>query len=141
MYLLDTNVLSELMRPRPAAGVVGWTREQPLERLHVAAVTIAEVHFGLALIEDDERHRELRRRFDRLVVDGFSARVIDFDRHVAAECGRLQAQRCRTGRPMSVPDAQIAATARTSDLVVATRNVRDFRDLGLDLFNPFDLDA
>ena len=140
MLLLDTNIVSETMRPHPDAAVMAWLAEQPVETVHLSTISIAEIHFGLELLADDGRQRELRRRFDRFVSQGFMSRLLDFDRAAAVRYGAIQASRRNAGRPMSVPDAQIAAVAQAHDLVLVTRNGKDFDGLDLALVNPFDFD-
>ncbi|MFN3219944.1 MAG: type II toxin-antitoxin system VapC family toxin [Acidimicrobiales bacterium] len=139
MLLLDTNVVSEVMRPQPSPSVVAWLAEQLPEHLHLSTITIAEIHFGLALLDDADRRADLVRRFERFVLDGFASRIIVFDQAAAVAYGAIAAGRRRAGHPIAVPDAQIAAIARTQRLTLATRNTRDFGDLELDLLDPFDL--
>lgn len=138
--LLDTNVVSEAMRPRPATGVLAWLAEQAPEHVHLSSVSIAEIHFRLALLDDSDRRADLRHRFDRFVRDGFASRIVDFDQAAAVAYGEIAAERRRSGRPISVPDAQIAAVARTNQYTLVTRNVRDFDGLGVALLDPFALD-
>jgi len=140
MILLDTNVVSEVMRPAPDTGVLRWLGEQRTERVHLSVVTIAEIHYSLNLLTDQPRRRDLRERFQRFADEGFASRVLDFDRHAAERSGAVLAERRRAGRPISVPDAQIAATALTNGLRVATRNTRDFVGVGVDLIDPFAFD-
>lgn len=137
MLLLDTNVVSEAMRRKPDQRVLAWLREQPPERLYLSAVTIAEIHYGLELLTDRDRRLYLQNRFTMFAADGFQSRVIDFGSAEAATYGAVMARRRRAGRPMTVPDAQIAATAISAGLSLVTRNTRDFHDVGLELVNPF----
>lgn len=139
MLLLDTNVVAEVMRRSPEPAVVAWLAEQAPERVHLSTVTIAEIHHGLSSLADADRRRGAIARFERFVDEGFDGRVLDFDRLAAEQYGLIRAGREAAGRPISVPDAQIAATARSERLRLATRNVARFDNLGLDLFDPFDL--
>ena len=137
MILLDTNVVSALMSATPDAVVVQWVNGRPTESLYLSAITIAEISYGLAALPDGRRRREIEGRFDRFVARGFSLRVVSFDDQAAYAYGEIMGHRRRIGRPMSVPDGQIAAIARTHRLALATRNVRDFDECGLEIVNPF----
>ena len=135
--LLDTNVVSEVMRPRPDAIVVEWLDTAATRPLWISSVTIAEVVYGLELIPDGARRSRLERGFVSFLERGFAGRVLSFDADAAAVYGRVSAHRRNIGRPISVLDAQIAAIARSRGLAVATRNVRDFDDCGVEVIDPF----
>lgn len=138
MILLDTDVVSAVMKPSSPAEVVAWLDGQPTDTLYLSSVTIAEVRFGLEVLPGGKRRRGLEDRFERFVADGFAYRVLPFDEKAARRYGELRARRRRLGRPMSVLDGQIAAIARAHRLAVATGNVRDFEECGLEIVNPFD---
>ena len=138
MILLDTNVLSELMRAAPSAAVLTWLNEQDATTVFVSAVTIAEIEYGLRLSPDGRRKSGLRTRFERFLALAFEGRIRDFDQAAARSYGEIMGGRREVGRPMSVPDGQIAAIARSRDDAVATRNVSDFVDCGLEVINPFE---
>ncbi|RFF30098.1 type II toxin-antitoxin system VapC family toxin [Wenzhouxiangella sediminis] len=137
MILLDTNVLSEVMKARPQAGVIAWLNELQASRLWLSAITIAEIEYGLHAMPDGARHRTLRYRFEGFVEAAFPGRILEFDYPAAKIYGEVMASRRAGGRPMSVPDGQIASIALSRGLKLATRNTRDFEDCGLDLVNPF----
>ena len=137
MILLDTNVVSEVMKTRPAEAVVAWLNTQDSEKLYVSAITIGEITYGLRILPDGKRRSGLRERFERFVGLAFDRRVLAYDESAARIYGELMGDRKEPGLPMSVPDGQIAAIACVNHLVVATRNVVDFENCGIDVVNPF----
>ena len=137
MILLDTNVVSEVMRVAPTPAVLTWLNEQDSTTLFVSTVTIAEIEYGLRVLPDGKRRVGLRERFEHFLAQAFAGRVCDFDQAAARSYGEVMGGRREIGRPMSVPDGQIAAIARSRGYAVATRNVADFEDCGLSLVNPF----
>jgi hypothetical protein len=137
MILLDTNVVSEVMRARPAEAVVTWLNGQNSEKLYVSSITIGEISYGLRILPDGKRRSGLRERFERFVALAFDQRVLAYDESAARIYGDLMGDRKELGLPMSVPDGQIAAIARLNRLTVATRNVVDFENCGIDVVNPF----
>ena len=137
MILLDTKVVSEVMKTRPAEAVVAWLNTQDSEKLYVSAITIGEITYGLRILPDGKRRSGLRERFERFVGLAFDRRVLAYDESAARIYGELMGDRKELGLPMSVPDGQIAAIARVNHLVVATRNVVDFENCGIDVVNPF----
>lgn len=139
--LLDTNVVSAVMAPRPPGAVVDWLNAQPAGSLHLPSIAIAEIRYGLHILPDGRRRQDLEARFDRFVARGFKGRVLPFDEAAAHLYGQLMARRRSLGRPMSALDGQIAAIARAHHLAVATRNIADFEDCGLEVVHPFDLQA
>jgi len=138
MILLDTNVVSEVMKTQPAEAVIAWLNGQDSERLYVSAITIGEITYGLRILPDGKRRSGLRERFERFVVLAFDQRVLTYDESAARVYGDLMGDRKDLGLPMSVPDGQIAAIARLNHLAVATRNVLDFEHCGIDVLNPFE---
>jgi hypothetical protein len=138
MILLDTNVVSEVMKTQPAEAVVAWLNGQDTERLYVSAITIGEITYGLRILPDGKRRSGLRERFERFVVLAFDQRVLAYDESAARVYGELMGDRKEHGLPMSISDGQIAAIARLNHLAVATRNVLDFEHCGIDVLNPFE---
>jgi len=138
MIVLDTNVLSELMRRRPAARVVRWVDEQDASGMAITAVTVAELLYGVARLPDGARKTELAAAVDALVCEDFVGRVLPFDVAAAAHYAELVADRDRNGRPISVSDGQIAAVCRCHGAALGTRNVRDFDATGIVVLDPWD---
>lgn len=136
--LLDTNVLSELMRPRPAVEVLGWFGRQQKASYFVSAVTRAEILLGIALLPAGKRRNALASAAERMFEEDFAGSTLPFDGHCAAEYALLVAARMRSGQAISTEDAQIAATALRHDLNLATRNGKDFKGIaGLTVVNPW----
>jgi len=137
VILLDTNVLSELMRREPDPVTVAWVDAQPQHHLHISAVTRAEIELGIALLPEGHRKQGLQAAAKRMFAE-FSGRCLAFDERAASRYATLVAARIRAGRPISVEDAQIAATALAAGFVLATRNAGDFVVIdGLPLVDPF----
>lgn len=137
MVLLDTNVVSELMRDAPSAEVLSWMDEQPTRELFVTAVTEAEVRTGIAVLPDGARRRGLADAAERTLGELFAGRILPFDSGAARAYADIAAASRAAGRPVSQSDCQIAAIARSRGMAVATRNVRDFADAGVDVINPW----
>ncbi len=138
MVMIDTNIVSELMRAEPSAEVLSWMDEQTPRELFVTAVTEAEVRTGIALLPEGRRRRGLAEACERAFGSLFAGRVLPFDSDAARTYAEIAAARRVLGRPVSQADCQIAAIARSRGMAVATRNVRDFEDMGIDIFNPWD---
>ena len=129
MILLDTNVVSELMRPAPDRHVVAWVDAQPTSDLWVSAITVGEIRLGIALLPAGQRQARLVQLADSMFQEDFSGRCLPYDVRAATEFAEIVAARTRLGRPISVEDAQIAAIARAGKLILATRNTKDFGDI------------
>lgn len=141
-FLLDTNVLSELMRPQPDARVLAWFERQQGAVFAVSVITRAEILLGIALLPAGRRRDDLANAAERMFQEDFGGRCLPFDERAADEYAAVVAARTRSGQPVSTEDAQIAAIALTHDLLLLTRNTRDFaRIAGLDLINPWDVPA
>ncbi len=141
MILLDTNVVSEVMKTRPAEAVVAWLNGQDSEKLYVSAITIGEIAYGLRILPGGKRRSALRERFEQFIALAFDQRVLAYDESAARIYGELMADRKELGLPMSVPDGQIAAIARHRHLSVATRNVLDFANCGIEVIDPFEFET
>jgi predicted nucleic acid-binding protein len=137
MILLDTNVVSELMRPTPDAAVLAWARLRDIEEMATTVITVAEIGAGLECLPKGARRNDLQRRWDSLLAEGFAGRIMGLDKDAATMYGHLFAQRQHAGRSTGAFDLLICAIARVRDLEVATRNVRDFDDCGVKVINPW----
>jgi len=138
MILLDSNVISEVMKVAPSANVLKWLNDQTSSAVHVSAVTVGEIEYGLRILPYGRRRLQLKEKFEQFIALAFVQRVLGYDEAAARLYGEIMGLRKELGRPMSVPDGQIAAIARSHGLSVATRNTRDFEECGVDLLNPFD---
>ncbi|CAN7258373.1 type II toxin-antitoxin system VapC family toxin [Pararhizobium sp. LjRoot255] len=137
MIVLDTNVISELQGRRYSELILRWLDRYDSEVVFLTAIAMAEIHFGVALLEPGARRESLRQTFDR-IEEEFSGRILSFTQNVAASYGMLSAQRQKEGRPMETKDAMIAAICLSHDATLATRNTKDFEGLDLKLINPFE---
>ena len=137
-FLLDTNVLSELMREHPDADVRGWFAQNMRSAMSVSAVTLAEILTGIALLPAGKRRAALAIAAERMFEQDFAGRCLAFDAVAARNYALIVADRTRRGLPISTEDAQIAAIALAAGLTVATRNTKDFENIdGLTLANPW----
>lgn len=137
MLILDTNVLSALMRERPEPAVLRWMDAQAPEGLWTSSVTVFEVRLGLALLPEGGRRRALEAAFELLLTEDLGGRVLDFDLAAAAQAATLAARRQHSGRPVDMRDTQIAGIALARHAGLVTRNVRHFADAGLPLIDPW----
>ena len=137
-FLLDTNVLSELMREKPAPEVMAWLDRQPEKTLQICSVTQAEILAGIAVLPAGKRRDALASGADQLFQQDFHARCLVFGGLAAEQYALVRAQRQSAGRPISTEDAQIAAIALAADLKLVTRNTRDFEGIeDLQVINPW----
>lgn len=141
MIILDTNVLSALMRTAPDMDVVRWLDDQPAESIWITSITLFETRLGLALLPNGRRQRLLELAFDRLLSEDLENRVLDFDSAAATEAAALAASRQRAGRPVDMRDTQIAGIAVARRATLATRNVRHFQDLSVSVIDPWQTDG
>jgi hypothetical protein len=142
MILLDTNVLSEFMRPQPAASVVSWLDEQPAGEVYTSAISRAEIELGLMLMPPGKRQEALSQAAWAMFDEDFAGRCLPFDEDAARHYAAIVSARTRAGRPISVEDAQIAAIALAHRMPLATRNTTDFELIdGLEVVNPWSDDA
>jgi len=137
VIILDTNVLSALMRTAPHRPVVAWLDRQPAESVWITSITIFEARLGLALLPPGRRRRTLEAAFVRLLEDDLENRVLDFDAAAATAAASLAADRQRAGRPADMRDTQIAGIAVARHGTLATRNVRHFADLKIPVVDPW----
>jgi hypothetical protein len=125
------------MKTTPDDAVVEWLNEQDSGNLYVASVTIGEIEYGLRILPNGRRRDQLRERFARFIAQAFAMRILPYDEIAARVYGDLMGLRKEMGRPLSVPDGQIAAIARVGGYALGTRNIKDFQDCGIELINPF----
>lgn len=137
MIILDTNVVSELVRPRPEPAVLRWLDGQNALDLATTAVTSAELLVGIEMMPNGARRRGLEIAVERVVDELLAGRVLSFDVDAAPFYAEIGATRQRAGRPIDIPDAQIAAICRLHGATLATRNERDFEGTGVGVFNPW----
>lgn len=138
MILLDTNVLSELMRPLPNARIVAWLDQRPSSEFWLSAVTVAEIGLGIALLPEGKRRRKLAELAAQMFDEDFAGRCLPFDQEAATVYAEIVSSLMGGGRPISVEDAQIAAIAVTSRMTLATRNTDDFVEIAeLTVVNPW----
>jgi predicted nucleic acid-binding protein len=135
--LLDTNVLSEMLRAQPDPTVLAWVASQPAHGLFVSAVTQAEMMLGARLLPAGKRRQLLEQALEAMFREDFTDRVLPFDAGAAAPYAAVVASRRRAGKPISQFDGQIAAIAIRHRLGLATRNLSDFQGCGLVLTNPW----
>ncbi len=137
-WLVDTNVLSELMRPAPAAQVLQWFAHQPQQLIRTSAITQAEILSGIALLPAGQRRDALAQAADLLFSQDLAGRCLPFDSAAAQQYALVRAERQRAGRPITTEDAQIAAITLANGLQLVTRNTRDFADIqGLSVIYPW----
>jgi predicted nucleic acid-binding protein len=141
VIVIDTNVVSELMRPAPAQAVLDWFGRQDPSALHLSAVSEAELRRGVAILPEGRRRDALRAAIGAMVAEDFAGRVLPFDGPAAIAFAAIFAERRASGRPIGFPDCQIAATARARGAAIATRNLIDFEGCGVAVLNPWDGDA
>lgn len=137
MIVVDTNVTSEIMRPDPAAPVLAWLAEQPAHDLYSTAIAVAEIGYGIARLPKGQR-KDLLHATASEVFSSFSDRILAFDAPAAAHYAEVVVERERSGAPISGFDAQIASICMSLGATLATRNTKDFADVGIDLTNPWD---
>lgn len=137
MIVLDTNVLSELMKAAPAASVTEWVATQPASRLFITAVTQAEILYGIGLLPKGQRRDSIAIAAKAMFDEDFTARILAFNSDAATAYADITVVRRNMGRPIAQLDAQIAAIARSTGAALATRNIDDFEGCEIELINPW----
>jgi toxin FitB len=138
MILLDTNVLSELMREVPHPAVLAWLDRQPSSSVWISTVTLLEIQFGLFRMPEGKRRDRMIRGLEIILHEEIEERYAPFDKAAAGQAAFLMALLEGKGRPIEFRDAMIAGTVLSANAVFATRNISHFRGLGLNLVNPWD---
>ncbi len=137
MFLIDTNVISELMRASPAPSVLSWFSTQDPSTLYLSAVTEAELRSGIAILPAGQRRDGLKAALDATIAEDFEGRILPFDTDAAKTYAEIASMRRAAGRPIADADCQIAAIAQATRMPVVTRNTRDFEGCGVDVINPW----
>jgi predicted nucleic acid-binding protein len=138
MIILDTNVLSELMKPEPEGGVAHWISAQLASSLYTTSITQAEILHGVMLLPAGRRRNAVKSAAETMFKEEFAGRILPFGSDAAAPYAEIAFERRRAGRPISHFDAQIAAIARSAEAAIATRNVADFEGCGVKIINPWE---
>ena len=141
MIVLDTNVVSELMRRAPESGVVAWVDELRPSDVLITAVTVAELMYGVARLPNGRRKWEVQARVEGVLTVELRDQILPFDARAAYHYAGIVVARERTGRPIGMADAQIAAICRTWNAGLASRHVDDFAETGIEVVNPWDSPA
>lgn len=139
MIILDTNIISEVMRPQPNTQVMSWLKKYPVEELAITSISIAEISYGLKRLPVGRRRDSLQWRFQMFIDQGFSDRIFPFEERAAEIYADIIVDRKQQGKPIEVMDAMIASIALLKTATLATRNVSDFENCGLELVNPWEI--
>jgi toxin FitB len=137
VIVLDTNVVSALMRREADPIVVAWLDGLPPESVWTTSITVFEVRLGLEILEAGRRRRQLEEAFAKALEEDFEGRVLSFDQSAAQAAGRIAAERRRVGRTVEIRDIQIAGIVNVRKATLATRNTRHFEECGLVLVDPW----
>jgi len=137
VIVLDTNVVSELMRPTPDGAVRGWIGAQSASSLYITSITQAEILHGIALLPSGKRRDALEGAAEAMFRDDFAGRILPFGSDAAPPYARIAADRRRAGKPISQFDAQIAAIAKSSGAAIATRDSAGYEGCGVEIVNPW----
>ena len=137
MIVLDTNALSETLKPSPSEIVLSWFAAQEPREVFITTITQAEVLYGIESLPESKRKRHLSASVERVFVEGFPGRILAFQEEAARFYAKIVTQRDAVGRPISELDAMIAAIARSQNAALATRNTRDFEGCGVRVINPW----
>ncbi len=137
MFLLDTNVVSEFLRPSPEPVVEAWVADRLATDLYFSAIGEAELRYGVAILPAGKRQTALASAIESILQEDFTDRILPFDSAAAREYGDIAAARRSAGRIVPPADCQIAAIARSRNMSVFTRNVRDFEDIEVEVVDPW----
>ncbi|TDQ56863.1 hypothetical protein EV658_1153 [Phaeovulum veldkampii DSM 11550] len=137
MIILDTNVISELLRPAPEPKVEHWLSAQDGLNVYLTSISEAELRYGLAIMGNGKRRAALVDAVDRILREDLAGRILPFDSDAAQSFATIAASRRAAGRPIAQADCQIASIAHTRGATVATRNTPDFEGCEIDLINPW----
>jgi len=138
MIVVDTNVISEIVKPVPSPRTLAWLASQPSSQLYIATITQAEILYGIELMPAGTRRTTLKAAIDVMFTEDFGGRILPFDSDAARAYAEIAASRKRRGRPISQSDAEVAAVARSRGAALATRNVKHFEQCGIIVINPWE---
>jgi predicted nucleic acid-binding protein len=138
-FLLDTNVISELVKPKPELRVVNWIAQENEQLLHLSVLTLGEVRNGIELLPDSSRRRRLEHWLEVEVLERFRDRILIVNELIADSWGRMNAHAAASGMAVSDIDGLLAATAYRNDLVLVTRNSKDVEVFGIPILNPWEM--
>ena len=138
MILVDTNVISEPLRQAPEPRVIEWIDTQPVETLYLAAITVAELRFGVASLPMGKRRNNLHEGLEKQILPLFAGRVLPFEMATSLSYAELMAKARATGFAIGTADGYIAATAATNGMMVATRDTQPFEAAGVSVVNPLE---
>lgn len=141
MLVLDTNVISEVMKAKPDPQVIAWLDSQPSSSVWTTSVSVFEIGFGLRTLPDGKRKRVLQDAFEVMLTEDLGYHILDFDRAVAHRAGEISAKLHGLGRSVEVRDVQIAGIVSVRHAYLATRNSKYFRDIDISLVNPWDINC
>lgn len=137
MFLLDTNIISEVMRPKPDELVRQWLKNQMIDTLFLSSITVAEIRYGIETAPNGKRKEQLRTSFEDFILSFFRGRVLSFDEKTSLPFAKLKAIAKSKGREVEGADAYIGAIAYANRMTVATRDTSPFEAMGLKVINPF----
>ena len=138
MIMLDTNVISESLRPAPESRVLEWINTQAIETLYLSAISVAELRFGAALLPSGRRKDKLQNRLEDKLLPLFAGRILPLDVTVTKTYAELMSQARMAGQSISTADGYIAATAAANGMIIATRDTNPFAAAGLEVINPWE---
>ena len=138
MIMLDTNVISESLRPTPESRVLEWINTQAIETLYLSAISVAELRFGAALLPSGRRKDKLQNRLEDKLLPLFAGRILPLNVAVTKTYAELMSQARMAGRSISTADGYIAATAAANGMIIATRDTNPFAAAGLEVINPWE---
>ena len=137
VIILDTNIVSELLRPAPESRVEAWLAAQDGAQVYLTTISEAELRYGVAIMADGKRREALAEAVEGMLRDDFRERILPFDSPAAKAYATIAAAQRAAGRPISPFDCQIAAIARTRGATIATRNAEDFEGCGIEIIDPW----
>jgi len=137
MIIIDTNVLSEIMRMTPSSAIVKWLAEQTRSQVFITAISEAEIYYGIELLPAGKRRAALHSAAEAIFADDFAQRILPFDSGAARAFSRIAAGRRFAGKPIGQSDAQIAAIVQVHQATLATRNATDFENCDIRVLNPW----